>query len=158
MKTKVLTILFSIFLFVSAVNAQKDKTKSITDIVGSSVNMGNVMGSLVNGITSSSFTGGKAGKKDLLNQLSGVNATDYLKYASVAGELAGALKGTAFLPDWASQKDGILDKIQSAASIADVAGGVSGMLGMLNPSSLTKSFKKKQSSITSALNVLSMMK
>ena len=90
--------------------------------------------------------------------LSGVGATDYLKYASIAGSLAGSLKGTAFLPDWAGEKDGVLDMLQQAGSIADVAGGVSGLLGNINPASLTKSMKKNMGSVTSALKILSMLK
>ncbi|MBK8550705.1 MAG: hypothetical protein IPL53_06450 [Ignavibacteria bacterium] len=158
MKVKALVVLFSLFFLVTGIKAQNDPLKSITDIVGSQMGMGDVMGSLVNGIKPSSFTSGKSGKKDLINQLSGIKATDYLQYTSVAGQLAGALKGTSFLPGWASQKDGILDQLQSAGSMADVAGGVSGLLGNINPSSLSSGFKKNQSSITSALGILSMIK
>jgi hypothetical protein len=163
MKSKIL-ILVGLFIFVTGAYAQNDKTKSndplksITDVVGSQMNMSDVMGSVVNGIKPSAFDLGSSGKTDLLNQLSGIPATDYLKYGAIAGELAGALKGSSFLPGWASQKDGIMDQLTKAGSIADVAGGVSGILGNLNPSSLTKGFKKKQSSITSALGILSMIK
>lgn len=151
MKIKVLIVLFSLFVLTTGIKAQNDPLKSIAG-------MGDVMGILVNGIKPSAFTSGKSGKKDLISQLSGIKATDYLQYASFAGQLAGALKGTSFLPGWASQKDGILDQLQSAGSMADVAGGVSGLLGNINPGSLSSGFKKKQSSITSALGILSMMK
>lgn len=163
MKSKFLFLLVFI-VFASGAFAQNDKTKSnnttksITDAIGSQMNMGDVMGSLVNGIKPSAFDLGSTGKTDLLNQLSGVPVTDYLKYGAIAGELAGALKGSSFLPGWASQKDGIMDQLTKAGSIADVAGGVSGLLGNLDPSSLTKGFKKKKSSITSALGILSLLK
>ncbi|HMS34950.1 MAG TPA: hypothetical protein PKC91_12785 [Ignavibacteria bacterium] len=163
MKSKFLSLLVFI-VFASGAFAQNDKTKSnnttksITDAIGSQMNMGDVMGSLVNGIKPSAFDLGSTGKTDLLNQLSGVPVTDYLKYGAIAGELAGALKGSSFLPGWASQKDGIMDQLTKAGSIADVAGGVSGLLGNLDPSSLTKGFKKKKSSITSALGILSLLK
>ena len=157
MKAKIL-LLLCIFLFSLNVKAQNDPVKSITDMVGSKADIGSLMGTMVNGIKPSAFTSGKSGKSDLISQLSGINATDYLKYASVAGELAGMLKGTSFLPSWASQKDGVLEKLQSAGSIADVAGGMGGLLGNLDPSALTKGFKKNKSSVSSALNVLSMIK
>lgn len=163
MKSKFL-FLFIILIFASGSFAQSDKTKSnsttksISDAIGSQMNMGDVMGSLVNGIKPSAFDLGSTGKTDLLNQLSGVPVTDYLKYGAIAGELAGALKGSSFLPGWASQKDGIMDQLTKAGSIAEVAGGVSGLLGNLDPSSLTKGFKKKKSSITSALGILSLLK
>ncbi len=163
MKSKFL-FLFVFLIIAAGTFAQSDKTKSnnttksITDAIGSQMNMGDVMGSLVNGIKPSAFDLGSTGKTDLLNQLSGVPVTDYLKYGAIAGELAGALKGSSFLPGWASQKDGIMDQLTKAGSIADVAGGVSGLLGNLDPSSLTKGFKKKKSSITSALGILSLLK
>lgn len=163
MKSKFL-LLICFIIFASGSFAQNDKSKSndalknITDAVGSQMSIGDVMGSLVNGIKPSAFDLGSSGKTDLLNQLSGIPVTDYMKYASVAGELAGSLKGSSFLPSWASQKDGIMDQLTKAGSIADVAGGVSGLLGNINPSSFTKSFKKKQSSITSALGILSLLK
>lgn len=163
MKSKFL-FLFVFLIIASGAFAQSDKTKSnnttksITDAISSQMNMGDVMGSLVNGIKPSAFDLGSTGKTDLLNQLSGVPVTDYLKYGAIAGELAGALKGSSFLPSWASQKDGIMDQLTKAGSIAEVAGGVSGLLGNLDPSSLTKGFKKKKSSITSALGILSLLK
>jgi len=163
MKSKIL-IVIGFFIFATGAYAQNDKTKSndptkgITDMIGSQMNMGDVMGSLVNGIKPSAFDLGSSGKTDLLNQLSGIPVTDYMKYATVAGELAGSLKGSSFLPSWASQKDGIMDQLTKAGSIAEVAGGVSGLLGNLDPSALTKSFKKKKGSITSALGILSMLK
>ncbi|MFZ1320373.1 MAG: hypothetical protein WAT71_02335 [Ignavibacteria bacterium] len=157
MKTKFILMLLISFFAVS-INAQKDSGKDITNLVGSQVNMGDLMGKLVKGVKTSSFTDGKTGKNDILGMLSGVGATDYLKYASIAGSLAGSLKGTAFLPDWAGEKDGVLDMLQQAGSIADVAGGVSGLLGNINPASLTKSMKKNMGSVTSALKILSMLK
>ena len=158
MKTKIF-VLLCLFLFSHNVKAQNDALKGITDMVGSNANIGSLMGTMVNGIKPSAFTNGKAGKSDLISQLTGIKgADDYLKYASVAGEMAGMLKGTSFLPGWASQKDGVLDKLQSAASIADVVGGLGGLLGNLDPSALTKGFKKNKSSVSSALNVLSMIK
>lgn len=163
MKSKIL-IVIGFFIFAAGTYAQNDKsknsdpTKGITDVIGSQMNMGDVMGSLVNGIKPSAFDLGSSGKNDLLNQLSGIPVTDYMKYATVAGELAGSLKGSSFLPSWASQKDGIMDQLTKAGSIAEVAGGVSGLLGNLDPSAFTKSFKKKKGSITSALGILSMLK
>ncbi len=158
MKAKILIIFLGILFLTAGLKAQNDPLKSITDAVGSQMGMGDVMSSLVNGIKPSAFTSGKSAKKDLIGQLTGVNMSDVTQYASIAGELAGALKETSFLPGWATQKDGVLDQIKSAASIADLAGGVSGLLGNINPSALTKGFKKNQSSITSALDILSKMK
>lgn len=158
MKTNFIVVILSIFLLTSISYAQNKSTKSITDLVTSEVDMGKTMGSIVNGLKNSSFTSGKAGKKDLISQLSGIKGTDYLQYATIAGELAGSLKESAFLPDWASQKDGILDKIQTASSIADVAGGLSGIFGLLSPDSMGKNLLKNKSSISSALNVLSLLK
>ncbi len=157
MKTKILSLIFILFL-ASFSRAQDDPLKGITNVLGSNTGMGSLMGSLVGGIKSSSFTGGKSAKKDLISQIAGVKSSDYLQYASYAGELAGMLKGAAFLPDWANKKDGVLDQLKTAGSIADVAGGVGSLAGMLNPGSLTGSFKKNQSSWSSALNVLSMLK
>ncbi|HAY34291.1 MAG TPA: hypothetical protein PK536_06925 [Ignavibacteria bacterium] len=170
MKT-ILTAVVFIFIFSTGfINGQTDDTKgksdsksknSTNDIInslGKQAGINSLMGQFVKGINTSSFTGGKSGKNDILSMLSGVDATDYIKYASIAGSLAGALKGTSFLPDWANQKDGILDQLQNAGSIADVAGGVLGLSNMLNPSSFSKGFKKNKSSWTSALGILSMIK
>ena len=157
MKTKFIVVILSIFLLSSFSYAQKKK-KSITNIVGSEVSMGKTMSSIVSGLNNSSFTNGKSGKKDLISQLSGIKGTDYLQYASVAGELAGALKETSFLPDWASKKDGILDQIQTASSIAGVASGLSGIFGMLSPDAMGSKLLKNKGSISTALNVLSILK
>ena len=157
MKTKLSVVILSVFLLTSFSFAQK-KNKSISDITSSELSLGKTMGSLVSGLKSSSFTSGKSGQKDIISQLNGIKGTDYLQYASVAGELAGALKESAFLPDWATQKDGILDKIKDASSIADVAGGLSGMFGLLSPDSMGKKLLKNKSSISSALNILSLLK
>jgi hypothetical protein len=157
MKTKFIVVILSIFLLSSFSYAQKKK-KSITDIVGSEVSMGKTMSSIVSGLNNSSFANGKSGKKDLISQLSGIKGTDYLQYASVAGELAGALKETSFLPDWASKKDGILDQIQTASSIAGVASGLSGIFGMLSPDAMGSKLLKNKGSISTALNVLSILK
>lgn len=158
MKTKICSLLI-ILLFASAINAQSDKKNSGKDLFGSKTgSMNDLMGQVVKGINTSSFTAGKTGKNDILGMLKGVGATDYLKYASIAGTLAGSLKGSAFLPDWANQKDGILDKLNTAGSIADVAGGMSGLLGNLNPLSLSKKLKGNIGSINTALGILSMIK
>jgi len=167
----ILTLALILFTFSSAVvNSQTDTTKgksdsksknSTNDIInslGKQAGINSLMGQFVKGINTSSFTGGKSGKSDILGMLSGVDATDYIKYDSIAGTLAGALKGTSFLPDWANQKDGILDQLQNAGSIADVAGGVLGISSLLDPSSLSKGFKKNKNSWTSALGILSMIK
>jgi len=139
------------FFISTSLKAQNDPLKSITG-------MGNLLGTLVNGIKPNAFTSGKSAKKDLVSQISGTKTSDYLQYASLAGQLAGMLKSTSFLPDWAIKKDGVLDQLQTAGSIADVAGGVGSLVGMLNPSSLTSGFKKKQSTWSTALNALSMFK
>lgn len=158
MKTKIFLSLFCLIFIFSGAQAQKDPVNDILKSVGSQSNMGSLMGTMVNGIKPSAFMDGKTGKNDIIKQLSGIDATDYLKYASVAGELAGVLKSTAFLPDWANKKDGILDQITNASSIANVAGGLVGMTSLLNPSSLTKGFKKNQNSWKSAMDVLSLIK
>src|SRR5262245_10662662 len=120
MKTKILA--FSLILiFTAAIGAQ---------------DMGSLLGQVVNGVKSSSFSSGKSGKDDIISQLNNVKGGDYLGYASVAGSLAGSLKDAAFLPDWATQKDGVLDKIKGAGDMADVAGGLLGVVGNLNPKSL----------------------
>lgn len=158
MKTKIFLSLFCLMFIFSGAQAQKDPVNDIIKSVGSQASMGSLMGTMVNGIKPSAFMDGKTGKNDIIKQLSGIDATDYLKYASVAGELAGVLKSTAFLPDWANKKDGILDQITNASSIANVAGGLVGMTSLLNPSSLTKGFKKNQNSWKSAMDVLSLIK
>jgi hypothetical protein len=157
MKTKIV-LLLCIFFSLQNVKAQDNPLKGITDMVGSQAGLGSLMGTMVKGIKPSAFTSGKTAKTDLISQLTGTKTSDYMQYASIAGELAGSLKETSFLPGWASQKDGILDQIQKAGSIAEVAGGVGSLVGMLNPSSLTSGFKKNKSSWTSALNILSMVK
>lgn len=157
MKTKILFLICILFIS-GIVKAQKDPLKGVMDAVGSQVGMGDLMGQLVGGIKNSAFTGGKSGKSDLISKLSGINATDYMQYASVLGSLAGSLKGTSFLPSWASQKDGVLDKLQQAGSIADVAGGMSGILGNLSPNVLKGSFKDNLGTFNSALGLLSKVK
>lgn len=157
MKTKIL-LLLCIFLFSQNIKAQNDPLKGITDVVGSQIGMGSLMGQLVKGIKPSSFIGGKSGKSDLISQVSSIGSSDYLKYASVLGTLAGSLKGSSFLPEWADKKDGVLDQLKNAGSIADVATGTSSMLGMLDPSALTGSFKKNQGTYKDALNLLSKSK
>lgn len=157
MKTKLIILLF-IFLSPLFVKAQDDPMKGIIDAVGSQVGLNDLMGQFVGGIKPSAFLSGKTGKSDMLGLLSKVNPTDYLQYASIAGQLAGSLKGTSFMPDWANQKDGILDQLTKAGSISDVAGGVLGLSNMINPGSFTKGFKKNKSSFTDALNILSMVK
>lgn len=154
MRKKFLTLVCILF-FTSSIYA---KTDPLTDMSGRQSGLGSLLGTLVSGINSSSFTSGKSAKKDLISQIAGTKTSDYLQYASLAGQLAGMLKSTSFLPDWASKKDGVLDQLQTAGSIADVAGGLGGLVGNLNPSSLSSSFKKNKSSFTTALNVLSMMK
>jgi len=153
---------FCLLMFFSSaeLKAQKDKDplKGALDMVGKQAGMNDLMGQFLKGINNNAFTSGKSGKKDLLNKLSGIDATDYLQYASVAGDLAGALKGTSFLPDWASKKDGVLDQIKSAASIADVAGGVLDMSKMIDPGMFSKGFKKNMGTWTSALSLLSLVK
>ena len=142
MKTKILV--FSLILFfVSASRAQ---------------DMGSLLGQVVNGVKNSAFTSGKSGKDDVISKLNNVKGGDYLGYASVAGDLAGSLKDAAFLPDWATQKDGALDKIKEAGSMADVAGGLLGVVKNLDPKSLTKGFKKNKTLVTAGLDVLSKMK
>lgn len=160
MKTKHFVFSFLIgFLFVINVKAQNDPIKGIVDILGKQVGMGDVMGQLVGGIKPSAFNSDwGANKSNFLNELAGTNASDYLKYASLAGQLSGFLKETSFLPGWATQKDGILDQLQKAGSIADVAGGLSSMSSLISPSSLTKSFKKKKGSFDTALGLLSKLK
>lgn len=157
---KFLILPLFIFLIMSSdgIKAQDDPVKGIIDMVGKQAGMNDLLGQFVNGIKPSAFSSGKSGKNDILNMLSGINASDYMQYASLAGTLAGALKGTSFLPDWASKKDGILDQITKAASIADVANGVLGFSNMIDPKNFSKSFKKKKGSWDSALNVLSMVK
>ncbi|MEO8210999.1 MAG: hypothetical protein ABI840_10590 [bacterium] len=157
MKTKILFLL-CVFFISTSLKAQNDPVKDITKMMGSKSGMGSLMGTLVNGIKPNAFTSGKSAKKDLISQLAGTKTTDYLQYASLAGQLAGALKGSSFLPDWANKKDGVMDQLQKAGSIADVAGGVGSLAGMLNPSSLTGGFKKNQSTWTTALNALSLLK
>ncbi|MEO8666747.1 MAG: hypothetical protein ABI462_14745 [Ignavibacteria bacterium] len=151
--------LLCIFFIATVSNAKNDNSK-IAPIkeTTAQVSLGSVMGTILNGIKSSAFESGSSGKSDLISQLSGAGASDYLQYGAIAGQLAGALKGSSFLPDWANKKDGILDQLTKAGSIAEVAGGVSGIVGLLNPGSLTKGFKKQKSSVTSALNILSMIK
>lgn len=159
MKTKIILAVLCLMFIVKGVKAQTDPLKGIMDAVGSQVGMGDLMGTLVNGIKPSAFTNGKSGKTDLLGQLSGIsNASDYLGYAKVAGDLSGMLKSTSFLPDWAGKKDGILDQIQNASSIASLAGGLSDMTSLLNPSALSGSFKKNKSSFTQGLNLLKLVK
>ncbi|MFZ1322585.1 MAG: hypothetical protein WAT71_13595 [Ignavibacteria bacterium] len=164
MKTYFNIFLFLIFL-TGIAGAQSDDSKTKTnkksgniDNLISQTGLNGLMGQFVKGINTSSFSDGKTGKNEVLGMLKGVNASDYLKYAGVIGSLAGALKGSAFLPDWASNESGVLDQLQNAASIADVAGGLLEMSSMLDPSSFTKSFKKKKSSWSSALNALSFLK
>lgn len=145
-----------LFAFSSGINAKNDPAKINVNNSGMQFGIGDIMGQLIGGLKTNSFSDGKTGKNDLLGMIGGIGSSDYLKYASLAGSLAGALKGSAFLPDWANQKDGILDKLQTAGNIADVAGGVSGILGFINP----KSFKSKgkQSSLITALGLLSKFK
>ncbi|HQY21163.1 MAG TPA: hypothetical protein PK294_06865 [Ignavibacteria bacterium] len=157
--------LFLIFIISGIAGAQTDNSKGDTkkksksnDFLNSQTGLNSLMGQFVKGINNSSFSDGKTGKNEVLGMLKGVNTSDYLKYAGIVGSLAGALKGTSFLPDWASNESGVLDQLQNAASIADVAGGLLEMSSMLDPSSFTKSFSKKKSSWSSALNVLSMLK
>lgn len=157
MKTKISILLFLVLLTTSAYS-QSDGLKGITNMMGSQLNMGDVMGQLVNGVKSSAFTGGKTGKSDIVSMLSGVNPTDYLKYASIAGSLAGSLKGSSFLPGWADKKDGVIDQLTKAGSMADVAGGVSGLLGNLSPSVLSKGLKGNVGTLTTALGILSAIK
>lgn len=154
MKAKILALVCILF-FTSTIIAKNDP---VTDMTVKQSGIGSLMGTLVSGINSSAFTSGKSAKKNLISQIAGTKATDYMQYASLAGELAGMLKGTSFLPDWASKKDGVLDQLQTAGSVADVAGGLGGLVGSLDPSALSSSFKKNKSSFTTALNVLSMMK
>src|SRR4030095_17022008 len=142
MKTKILILTLTLF-FVSITRAQ---------------DMGNLLGQIVNGVKTSAYNNGKDGKNDIISQLNNVKSNDYLGYASVAGSLAGSLKEAAFLPDWATKKDGVLEKIQQAGSMADLAGGVLGVVGNLNPKSLTSGFKKNKSLVTSGLDILSKMK
>jgi|SRR4030095_2476845 len=142
MKTKI--FILSLTLFFTAASIAQD--------------MGNLMGQIVNGVKNSAYTTGKTGKDDIISKLNNVKSNDYLGYASVAGSLAGSLKDAAFLPDWATKKDGVLEKIQQAGSMADLAGGVLGVVGNLNPKSLTSGFKKNKSLVTSGLDILSKMK
>lgn len=160
---KKITILFPLILFavlLSSVNlkAQDDQLKGMIDAVGKQAGMNDLMGQFVNGIKPSAFSTGKTGKNDILKSLSGINVSDYMQYAALAGTLAGALKSTSFLPDWASKKDGVLDQITNASSIAETANGLLGLSSMIDPDSFTKSFKKKKGSWSDALTVLSMMK
>jgi hypothetical protein len=142
MKTKILAFSLIVF-FVSTLGAQ---------------DMGSLLGQVVNGVKSSAFSNGKSGKSDIISQLNNVKGGDYLGYASVAGSLAGSLKDAAFLPDWATQKGGVLERLQEAGSMADVAGGLLGVVGNLNPKSLTKDFKKNKPLIKSGLEIMSKMK
>src|SRR4030095_8101526 len=142
MKTKILAVSLILF-FTTTIGAQE---------------MGNLLGQIANGVKTSSYTNGKTGKKDIISQLNNVKSGDYLGYASVAGSLAGSLKDAAFLPDWATKKAGVLEKIQQAGSMADVAGGLLGVVGNLNPKSLTSGFKNNKSLVTTGLDVLSKMK
>jgi len=158
MKTKIALFIFSLMFIASGIKAQKDPLKGIMDAVGSQANIGSLMGGLVKGIKPSAFADGKTGKNGILGMLSGVNSSDITKYASIAGTLAGVLKSTSFLPDWANKKDGVLDQITKASSIANVAGGLLGLTSMLNPSSLSSGFKKNQNTWTNAMNVLSLIK
>ncbi len=153
MKAKICLLIVVLFV-ASIANAQNDSKKKKS----SSMDLSGLMGQVISGMKSSSFTDGKAGKNEVLGMLSGIDASDYLKYASVAGSLAGALKSTSFLPGWATQKDGVLDKLQQAGSIADVAGGMSGLVGNLNPSSMSKGLKGNLGTISTALGILSMIK
>lgn len=142
MKTKILA--FSLILFFASTAIAQD--------------MGSLLGQVVNGVKTSSYSNGKSGKNDIISQLNNVKGGDYLGYASVAGSLAGSLKDVAFLPDWATKKDGVLSSIQKAGSMADVAGGLLGVVGNLNPKSLTSGFKKNKTLVTSGLDILSKMK
>lgn len=151
-------ILFALILSSANLKAQDDQLKGIIDAVGKQAGMNDLMGQFVNGIKPSAFTSGKSGKNDVLKMLSGINASDYTQYAALAGTLAGSLKGSSFLPDWANKKDGVLDQITKAASIAEVANGVLGLSNMISPSSFTSSFKKKKGSWTDALSLLSLVK
>lgn len=160
MKSKILIALLGLIFILSgtSVKSQIDPLKGVMDAVGAPAGVNELLGQFIGGIKPSAFTSGKTGKSDILKMLSGVDATDYLKYASVAGDLAGSLKETAFLPDWANKKDGVLDQLTKASSIADVAGGVLGLSSFINPSSFSKGFKKNKSSWTDALNLLSLVK
>lgn len=160
MNSKILIVLLGLIFILSGTNvkSQTDPLKGVMDAVGATSGINDLIGQFVGGIKPSAFTSGKSGKSEILGMLSGVDATDYLKYASVAGDLAGSLKETAFLPDWADKKGGVLDQLTKASSIADVAGGVLGLSSFINPSSFSKGFKKNKSSWTNALNLLSAVK
>jgi len=157
MKTLIL-ILLAAFILSPEVKAQNDPVKGITDALGSQAGMGDLLGQLMGGIKSSAFTGGKSSKSDLLGQLTGIGSSDVSKYGSLVGSLAGSLKETSFLPDWATKKDGVLSQLQTASSIADIAGGTSNLLGMLDPKIFKGGFKKNMGTFTSALGLLSLVK
>src|SRR4030095_3671662 len=127
MKTKILILTLTLF-FVSITKAQ---------------DMGNLLGQIVNGVKTSAYNNGKDGKNDIISQLNNVKSGDYLGYASVAGSLAVSLKEAAFLPDWSTQKDGVLDRIKQAGSMADVAGGGLGGGGNFNPQIFNNGLYKK---------------
>lgn len=142
MKTKIFILSFILF-FAAAVKAQ---------------DMGDIMNQVVKGVKNSAYTSGKSGKNDVISQLNNIKSDDYLGYASVAGSLAGSLKEAAFLPDWATQKEGVLDNLQKAGSMAEVAGGVLDVVKNLNPKMLSGGLKGNMPLITSALGLLSKSK
>lgn len=153
-------ILLCCFLFVSTnIFAQSTKkTKKKKSKTLSTSTMGDIMGTVLNGLNTEAFENGSTGKSDLISQLSGVKGSDFSKYGTIASELAGALKSTSFMPEWATQKDGVLDKLKMAGSIADVAGGMSGLLGAIDPGAMSSGLLKNKNSLMSALSILSMIK
>ena len=151
-----LIVLFSCSVHADAqTSSKKSKKKSTTS---KQLGMNDVMSQLVNGVKTSSFTDGQAGKDNIMGMLSGIGGSDFLKYGAVAGALAGALNADSFVPGWDGKKDGVLNKLSNAGSMGDVAEGVLGLLGGLDAGSLTSSLLKNKSTITTALGILSLLK
>lgn len=157
MKTKI-AITFCILLIFSNSIVRADFPSNQNSGDKNQLGLADILTQVIGGIKPSAFTGGSSVKNDILGAVGDVASSDYVKYASLAGQLAGALKETSFLPGWASQKNGVLDQLKNAGDIADVASGLSGVLGNINPSSFKSSFKKKQTGLKTALDVMSKIK